>query len=408
MRKYCYPILVLILSITYLSLVVSYWKGDGYQEKKASSTELSRVIVDSEYFVENGLIKTAGINQYTHYPETPAYIIYFLTRALGFSPLDFALPFRLLTTVPLNLVALISISWLLRKSKWSYLLIIPLFIMVFQKGISHWSGNLEQEAYALGIGLLGIPLGFFAANRSDFLTPLVYGFVITSFSFDYSIVSGLTFTASYLLRQSQASYKSSLYCFLFILLGSLSTLFLHFIQVVCHYNSFALAFNDLFGSALARMNIFNNLNPHYSTVMRNSLPSNFSYWKTILTPIWYLPSAASHLFRVVFLFVAGITSIRLLRFRQRNKSKILIAFLLAFIGLFAWCMLFPNHAQMHNYHFIPRHSFIFFCFCLVFLVELENYEKDLKCQNSFTHKFEAWVNSLKLNQTNVKITPKKS
>jgi hypothetical protein len=359
-----YWIIVCVFGILYVGLVASHWYGPGYQEHKASSTELSRVISNSEWFIKHGLIRTAGIREYTHYPETPTYIVYFLTKVLGFSPLEHTFPFRLLTTIPLNLIALVSIAWLLRVSKWNFLLIIPLFIMLFQSGICFWSGNLEQEAYGLAIGLLGIPLGLYCGKKQNLFIPFIYGFILTSFSYDYSLVSMLTFTSLYILGQSESNKSSTAgKCFLSILFGSLTTLAIHFVQVAFYYHSPVLAFNDLIGSALARANIMNSAAPDYAKAALSSLPKNYSYWQSAIVPISHLPSASSHLFRIVFVLLTSATVALLFITKRPKKEK--IAFLIALIGLFLWPILFPNHAQAHNYNFIPRHSFIFYCFELV-------------------------------------------
>jgi hypothetical protein len=375
-----YWFFVIILGLIYLGLAISYWHGEGYQERKASSTELSRVISTSEWFIEHGLVRSAGIKEYTHYPETPTYIVYFLTKVLGFSPLEHTLPFRLLTTIPLNLIALVCIAWLLRSSKWNFSLIIFLFIMVFQSGICLWSGNLEQEAYGLAIGLLGIPIGLYCGKKQNLFIPFFYGFVLTSFSYDYSLISFLTFTSSYILGQSQYKAHRMVKCFLFIILGSLTTLAIHFVQVIFYYHSPILAFNDLAGSALARANIMNSAAPTYAQSVLKSLPKNYSYWQSVIVPISHLPSASSHLFRIVFVLLTLCVLVLLFATKRPKEEK--ISFFVALGGLFLWPILFPNHAQIHNYHFIPRHCFIFYCFEVVLMAKIlhcSSYKKvDLK------------------------------
>ena len=375
--RHNYLILLVLIGITYLCLVISFWNGPGYQERKASSTELSRVIKTSEWFRSNGLFKTSGIKDYTHYPETPTYIVFFLTKILGFSPLDYALPFRLLTTIPLNLLSILLIGWLFKDSKWNFLLIIPLFVMIFQKGICHWSGNLEQEAYGLAFGLIGIPIGLYCGERINYLIPFIYGFVITSFSFDYTLVSTFTFLASWLIGQRNLSWKNLSYTFLLILLGALTALALHFVQIASYYHSIQLAFNDLCGSALARSNIMNNLNPSYAKSAINLLPSNYSYWNSVVVPISHLPSASSHLFRILFIITTVFAIGNLLRLLTLTaflniRFKLYLSFSLALLGLFLWPILFPNHTQQHNFHFIPRHSFIFFSYILFLLSRFDS------------------------------------
>lgn len=319
-----------------------------------------------------------GIISYSHFPNGSGYIL-----------LPFLFLFKLSKTqlrfLPVVLFALSSFYFFKiisskLKFRSDYLLIGIFGYTIFQPGIKNWIGSIYSYSYYFSLALVSFAL-ILSGNRYKLSLLGLVGFLLGWLGYDFFFLIFMALLA--LMIFEEETFKKRVTPALSYAFGFLCAVLAHLVQNILFYNDWKIAFNDLIGAALVRMNI--DLGAHLSPKYYNWINSlivgkevnpyiAFSeVWQSWQTRFrWYLPEWPMIVGFTLVLWC--LISLRSNSIDLRQVYKLTIAIVIELAGLLLWFIIMPKHAFFHG-HFLPRH---FLLMVIVFYISIVQFSYSIR------------------------------
>lgn len=319
-----------------------------------------------------------GIVSITHYPNGPGYLFLPLLkfgvqsdRAVRWVPYTFSILVSAFLIFSLISLPLSRKARALLLSAWLALSLLP--------GYVYWQGDIHEHSFALSLALASITI-LLNADSSKKKAPLLIqlgfvGFLSAWMGFDFLPVQCVTtLVVAWIMGQAvqkQASLSSlrwALTTAAVLALGMVLGITSHLWQNALYFDSWAIAWNDLLGSATARAGLDASaqaLNPEYFRGLENALAQT-QISSDRLTVTWAMAKEfflkwGSPLWTTFFSAVLFLIPMLILGPRKERWLRWLKTFSLPLIlGLLAsvsWIALMPKHSVAH-FHFLPRHFIV--------------------------------------------------
>jgi len=357
-----------------------------FEEERGLLASPGLVDADSElltiaavrYFRKHGLLSTMGLQHYdgfwsdtpvahpsgdpiyTHYLPGPEYALLGLVGLAGDSR-NALIRLRLVPSA-LVLLSVLVLGFVARTHafcgwRWAPPLVCGLLLVV--PGTWYWSLSLYGHSYSTACTLLGLALGFAAAHsegqsgqhRRLLLAGVALGFVSNYMLLEACFVVCAAPLVAFLLASRRAPVGFGLQVAVAVGIGLTLAFALHLVQVALVFESFSMAVEDQFQTALRRM--AEKRPPHRPELLLR------------------LSEAAGQMFVVEALPMLGAGLVAVWAFSQERwrRQRGVAAVALATIAAYVYPMLFKHHAVLHMYR-VPRLFVLLYATFILILVAM--------------------------------------
>jgi len=309
--------------------------------------------------LETTVEELQGSSIYTHYFPGPGYIVYAAFLVFGDSPLTW----QWVRLVPLLCIffSLLLLTWSLEVrvfNGWPWGKVGVGLFLFFVPALKWWAISLHGHAYTTACILMGFSLGLLASKTSWYkegrrslwvpLACFALGFISNYMLLTAAFVVCAAPMVGGFLSPEPGCTKRAIKLSFWVGIGLTGAWIIHLGQVAWLLDSWALAWEDQVGTAVARSTAFKE-GPN-----RIQLIGQYSH----------------HVRR--FFFVSALSMLSLSFFalwlhpKHPQKARWVLATLIASLAGYAWIMLLKNHSIDHP-HVNPR---IFMLQYVVFLAVL--------------------------------------
>lgn len=345
--------------------------GEGYVAKGFTTDAGLPDISYGTQFSMHGRYDVGGFI-YTRYPPGPDWIAGLVTKLFGTGHI---ILYRVIP-ITVGLVCIIFFAWALMKALGAAQGTILFLACAVVPMFSNMMHGLHYQGYAFHLLLLelGLLLLYFSQPVSRSLLKwnlafFIIGFVQGWLSFDYCFLVTFAPVPYAVLSRGLTlgdRLRRLLAAVLALGLGFSLAHMLHFTQVVLYYDDFNKAVEDLGQSARLRSGYHGQIRwwLHLSAVwtyLRSEVYRGMYFW-TLFNLTFIVPASFFILKRGMI--VLPFAPLNLHAVWSMSRWKLMFVPVLALIVSAAWVFVMPGHAMSHL-HFIPRHFFLFYFFCLL-------------------------------------------